>query len=302
MYLTILSGCVVMYIAYGEWLAWVLLLWMAMLPWLSLILSILPMLSFRVSPSGPAVCAMGDTPEFWLLGSCTWPMPPFQGQLALRSCFTGKKHSYQADMTAITGHCGAYLVTAEKVRIHDYLGLFSLPVRKKDTTMVLIRPDPVAVPITGALKPPVVRRWKPKVGGGFGENHELRQYRPGDRLNQVHWKLTAKTRVLMLREPVEPQQEGYLLTLNLRGTPQELDRKLGRLLWMGNYLLQREFPFQIRALTGDGILQFSISHSQELEKTVDTLLCRSLATQGDIRQAEFTAGWRYHLGGAPDEA
>ncbi|MBR2633811.1 MAG: DUF58 domain-containing protein, partial [Lentisphaeria bacterium] len=43
---------------------------------------------------------------------------------------------------------------------------------------------------------------RPKPGGGYGENYEIRQYRPGDNLNQIHWKLSAKVGDLMLREPM----------------------------------------------------------------------------------------------------
>lgn len=297
-----LTGCGIFYIAYGQWLSFLILMCVVGLPWLSLLLSILPMVSFRVSPSGPEILETGESGELWLLGSCVYPMPPFRGRLALRHCFTGKTHRYREGLQSFTAHCGGYTVTAEKVRICDYLGLFALPVWKKDTKTILIRPRPVAVPVTEELHRHIARRWKPKFGGGYAENHELRLYRPGDSLNQVHWKLSAKTGSLILREPMEPEKETRLLTLNLRGTPEELDRKLGRLLWLGGYLLERETAFEIRALTGSGILHFSVSTRQELETALDTLLCQPLTAGGDIRQMEYAACWRLHLGGEPDEA
>ena len=52
----------------------------------------------------------------------------------------------------------------------------------------------------------IARAWKPKSGGVCRRNHELRLYRPGDSLNQVHWKLTAKTGKWMIRQPMEPQR------------------------------------------------------------------------------------------------
>jgi hypothetical protein len=83
------------------------------------------------------------------------------------------------------------------------------------------------------------RAWKPKPGGGFAENHEIRLYRPGDKMNQIHWKLSSKMNKLMVREAMEPVQDRVLVEMILRGTPEELDRKFGRLLWTGNYLLEQ---------------------------------------------------------------
>lgn len=299
-YLTTLAGCFVLYLAYGQWLAWIILLWVIAMPFLSLLLSILPMVSFRIIPTGPDTLSMGEEADYWLLGTCAYPMPPFRGQLSLKHCFTGKKYPYP--VKELTAHCGSYLLTAEKVRIHDYLGLFSFPVWKKESKLLRIRPRPVPYPVSADLRQRVIRRWKNKAGGGFSEHHELRLYRPGDKLNQVHWKLSAKTGQLMLRQPMEPQQEGILLTVNLRGAPEELDRKLGRLLWLGNHLLERELFFDIRALTGNGIHHFPVSGQQALENALDTLLCQPLTDEGDIRQLEYAAFRRFHMGGQPDEA
>ena len=70
MYLAALAGCGVFYIAYGEWLSWLILVLMLALPWFSLLFSLWPMLNFRLSPAGPEALEMGQPLELWLLGSC----------------------------------------------------------------------------------------------------------------------------------------------------------------------------------------------------------------------------------------
>lgn len=142
--------------------------------------------------------------------------------------------------------------------------------------------------------------WKPKPGGGFAENHEMRQYRPGDSMNQVHWKLTAKTGKLMVREAMEPVRHRLLLTMEVQGSGLELDIKTGKLLWLGQYLLDRGLPFDIRALTGDGVADYSVQTRRELEKAVEHLLCQRPAPKGET----YSAGerWSFHIGGGTDEA
>lgn len=302
MYLAILLGCGIFYIAYGGWLGWLLLVAVAALPWFSLLLSIPAMLRFQIQPAGQENLEMGEPPELWLLGRCNLPMPPFRGQLMLHRCLHGDTFRYREDMEPITGHCGGITVTAKKARIYDYLGLFRFPVRKKETLTLLVRPQSVPVSLPEDLHRHISRRWVPKYGGGFSENHELRQYRPGDSLNQIHWKLSAKTGGLILREPVEPLQGQVLLTMHLRGTPEELDQKFGQLLWLGNRLLEQEIPFELRCLTGNGVLHYSIAEVPALQKAMDTLLCQRTAGEGDIRQQGDAALWHYHIGGAAHEA
>jgi len=301
-YLCTLLCCGIFYIAYGEWFSWILLLAAVLFPWLSLALSVPAMLRFRAAPAGPDTILTAAGAELWLVGSCNLPMPPFRGVLRLRSCFTGESLRYNGDKGIPTAHCGGYTVTVEKARVCDYLGLFSFPVGQKDEKIIRIYPKPISIPNLPNLQRYLAFGWRPKPGGGFSENHELRLYRPGDRLNQVHWKLSAKTGKLILREPMEPQQGLILLTMNLSGTPDALDRKLGRLYWLGNHILHQDVPFELRALTGNGILSFSIEDSQELSRAMDTLLCTNIATEGSIRDRCYSASWQYHIGGAPDEA
>ncbi len=302
LYLAILGMAVVFYIAYGQWLSWILLLAVAGLPWFSLLLSLPAMCQLRASPGGAAVLEMGMEGEFWIMGSCSLPMPPFRGRLRLTRNLDGESWLYQDLSDFSTEHCAGYTLTLEKLRVFDYLGLFSVPLRCREKKLVLVRPKPVPMDLEKEEQRFATKSWRPRAGGGYAENHELRLYRPGDSLNQVHWKLSAKTGNLILREAMEPRQGLILLTLNLRGTREEMDRKLGRLLWLGEHLLGRELRFEIRALTGEGLLTFPVVSAEELKKAVDALLCHSAAESGDFRTKECAASWRCHIGGQADEA
>lgn len=287
--------------AYGEWFSW-LLLWLLLgLPWLSLLLSLPAILTFRASSDGPTWLLRGSSGDLWLVGSCPMPMPPFKGKLRLKHNFTGESRRYITGSGLPADHCDCLTVTVEKMRVCDYLGLFSFPAKHTAPRQLLIRPTPVAIPDLPAWKDWTTTRWKPKFGGGFSENHELRLYRPGDSLNQVHWKLSAKTGKLILREAMEPIREGVLLTLTLRGTPEELDRKLGRLLWLGSQLIRENVPCSLRALTAEGVLFFPIDGDAALEKAVDTLLVSKPVKEGSVRDHDFNVSRQYHIGGAADE-
>lgn len=302
LYLACLAGGVGFYIAYGEWFSWVVLLMILGLPWLSLLLSLPAMVSLHLEIEAPVALVQGAAAEVWLLGTGPLPMPPFTGKLRLRCCISGDICRIYSHQSLPTSHCGGITVTVEKPRVCDYLGLFRFHAKAAEPKTLLVRPAPLPVKEPPDLKRFLARAWKPKPGGGYSENHELRLYRPGDNLNQVHWKLSAKTGNLTLREPMEPQRGLVLLTMTLRGSPEELDRKFGRLLWLGAFLLEQEVPFEIRALTGSGIRSLAVDSPQALIRAIDKLLCDPAAAEGSIRDQNYAASWQYHIGGQPDEA
>ena len=301
-YLAALILCGVFYIAYGQWLSFLILITVAVLPWFSLVLTLPALLRFRAAPSVPNLLEAGEKAELWLLGSAPWPMPPFRGRLKLKRLITGETFCYQESEDLPTDHCGGISVTVEALRISDYMGLFSFPVRCREKSTILVRPTPVPMDLSREFQQHIPRSWTPKAGGGYAENHEHRLYRPGDSLNQVHWKLSAKTGDLIIREPMEPRNGLLLLTMNLRGTDEELDRKFGRLLWLGRQLLIQELCFEIHCLTAEGLLTFSVSTETGLLKAVDTLLCTGAAKSGDLKDRSIAASWHCHIGGKPDEA
>ena len=300
-YLTALAGCLVFYVAYGEWFSFLLLCCILGLPWLSLLVSLPAMLQFRAEVAGTDRARQGVEAEVWILGTCPLPLPLFKGKIRLRRCITGESWRYKVHKGLPTDHCGGITAAVERGSVCDYLGLFSIPLRKPGKKTILIRPVPLPLPEPPDLQRYLARSWKPKFGGGYAENHELRLYRPGDSLNQVHWKLSAKTGKLMLREPMVPERGLMLLTMDISGTAEELDRKFGRLLWLGTYLLEQSVPFEVRAMTDRGLESWSVASETELQKALEALLCSGPAA-GSVLEHSFAASWQYHVGGGADEA
>jgi hypothetical protein len=147
----------------------------------------------------------------------------------------------------------------------------------------------------------LTQAWRPKAGGGFSENHELRLYRPGDSLQQIHWKLSAKTGNLILREPLEPLRNRLLLRLDLSGTAGQIDRKLGILLWLSRYLLSKQLPHYWQVMTEGGVQTFSCQDEYTLLTSLDRLLQCKPAISGSVLDTPANAAWWHYIGGEADE-
>lgn len=261
LYAVALVLCGFCYLVWGQWLSWVLLLALLLFPWLSLGLSLPAIARFRAMPSSPGKLPAGSWGELSLLGSCDLPVPPFRGRLRVTNLLTGEQIRYRPEAGIPTRHCGGCRVTVEKGRVCDYLGLFSFPIPACRDSFFWILPRPLPVdPLPEYLKSPESEPW------------DLRPYRPGDPLKRIHRKLSIKTDTLILRCPSRHHRP-VELSVFLAGTPDELDRTLGCIFWLGQKLLEQNIPLLLRVHTGSQSLCLAASSPPELEQALCRLLC-----------------------------
>ena len=289
------------YYFYREWLSWLFLIAVIALPWLSLLLSLPAIFTAKATLAIPGALSPMESCRAEMDLTAIIPPPPFGYKLRVSHAITGTVRTLKPGQPLPTDTCGRLEIRQAKAWICDYLGLFRFPLRKKAEIFVYIQPntEPIMPTPDFAVLPP--RQWKPKPGGGFAENHELRLYRPGDNLQQIHWKLSAKTGNLILREAMDPVHQPLRLTLDLCGTAEELNRKLGQLLWLGNILAEKGRTFDIAALTGRGILTRRITDSKDLKKAMTALLSAPAAESGTMEDIPAPFGKTFHIGGEPDE-
>ena len=118
-------------------------------------------------------------------------------------------------------HCGTLSVRTEEVNARDWLGLTRFSCKASDGCTLLILPDlyPVRVHLSSTLamprqeeRPGQLRREGPET-----ENGGVRDYMPGDPMRRIHWKLSAKTDRILIREEEQPLAGSVLLLLETSG-------------------------------------------------------------------------------------
>ena len=143
------------------------------------------------------------------------------------------------------------------------------------------------------------RSYHPKPGGGFSEIHDLREYRPGDSLHEIHWKLSAKSDKLIVREAEEPDLGLVVLSFDFSGTRTQLDSTLRQLLWLSGWLTEREVAHQIDWIEPDSLepQTKSVKTPDDLRELLNTLLQTHLTgnTPSLASRAYPHADWRYHV-------
>lgn len=300
-YIAVWLICLIFYFAHRQWMAWIVLLSASLLPLLSLAVSLPAMLLARFQLSMPNAVTAGTITPVDISLHCPLPAPEWKVRVEARHILTGDFWLLKAGKDCPTENCGGLYLHFSRGRVYDYMGLFALPRKVPADFRLIVRPQqckPLDLPHPERN---IVTYWRPKAGGGFSENHDLRLYRPGDSLRQIHWKLSGKTGKLIYREPMELVSNDLLLRLTHGGTPQQLNRKLGKLLWLGLYLQRRGLAYDVLADTVEGPKRWHVNSRRELMDVLDSLLCTPPLQQDQLTAPTVGSFWQYYIGGDAHE-
>ena len=294
-YLFTLTGVLLFQITNENYLAHFLLCLCVALPLLSLALSLPGMLGCRLELSAAPAALERDGPGRWLVSiesPTSLPLSRLSVRFTEENLLTGQGRSHRlllsgiarrrpVELAASTRHCGLLRLQADKARVCDYLGLFSLPVASPRSARMLCRPVPAEVELPAI---PEGRGARPSplnaVRAGPGEDYDLRDYRPGDPMRSIHWKLSSKWDELIVRERAEAFVPLPLLTLDRFGPPEVLDKLLDRTLGTSRALLGVQRAHNLLWLDKDGQPQL---HTISDEKQLTDCLLALLGAQAPLK-------------------
>ena len=295
-YIAALIGALLFQITNENYLACFLLALCIALPLVSLALSLPGMLKCRLELfAQPAALDRGETGG-WSLAVRTpgdLPLARLTLRLSWENLLTGQGETSRLILTGVarrlpetlaapTKHCGLLELRADKVKVCDYLGLFTLRLKPPVPARIVCRPvpaqcKPVEAPDGKGVRPSS----KNASRRGPGEDYELREYRPGDPLRSVHWKLSSKWDELIVREREDAVTPLPLLTLDRFGSPEELDKLLDRLTGMSRAMLSVQRPHAVLWLDQAGEPQlYPVSDEREYTVCLLALLSQPASTTG----------------------
>lgn len=118
-----------------------------------------------------------------------------------------------------SSHCGSLLFEVKAVKVYDFVHLTAFRRRTAASVKTAVLPVPYEVEL-----PPENRNAVPEDGDQFDRFHsgddpsevfDIREYRPGDKMSRIHWKITAKEEELMVKEYSLPLSGEGVLFLDL---------------------------------------------------------------------------------------
>ncbi|MBR6748162.1 MAG: DUF58 domain-containing protein [Clostridia bacterium] len=299
-----LIAAFIFHIFYFGWYSWFLLLLTLCLPLFSLLLSLPSMRRARLRITWPVRCVMGESAYITVENTSGDSLAPAcRVRIDLHCPLTGSTRIIRGRVAGTaarrlridTSHTTLLQGTAVRSRVYDYLGLIGMPVKGAVGGEILVEPaaiPPVSLPEPQKLPDRVLR---PKRGGGFAEEYELRPYREGDHPRDIHWKLSAKTDNLIVREALIPDRGRLVLSFDLRGTREQLDSSLGRLIWTSRWLLEHEVPHEVMWIdpTTTGVTGAQIHETRDLQPMLRRILGSPLREQLPDITDHLSSSWMH---------
>ena len=208
-----------------------------------------------------------------------------------------------------------------RVRVCDCFGVFSFPVKQSDTrAQILISPS---VQRSGGAYEPS-RRTIPdsdvysdtEKGSDRSQVFELREYREGDDLRNVHWGLSSKTDTLIVKEFSKPIDEtcAVLLEISLGGdsaekAKQRADRVLSVFISLMTQLLSEGQPCEVcfYSPTGKRLAAFDVSKLEDTAAVMKAFLSEKLPSEPLLTFNAYAKGSAFYYiydstAAAPDKA
>lgn len=116
------------------------------------------------------------------------------------------KKGYQLELPIVSEYPGRLKLSVSNIMIKDLLGFFSLrkKIRGADAELSVLpkRISEVAYDKTALNRGMLESEESTKRGNDFSDVQEIREYIPGDKLMSIHWKLSAKRDILMVKDRV----------------------------------------------------------------------------------------------------
>jgi hypothetical protein len=156
-----------------------------------------------------------------------FPFPMVNLQIHCRNLLTGEeicdlvkfsvipRGEAVSDIKIIARNCGKMHLKVNHIRIYDFFGLCSYKRKCAVSAETLILPMmfPISVVVGKSSAPDLDCDTFSlfKAGNDPSETFAIRDYKPGDTLRSIHWKLTGKFDKLMVREASLPINESVLI-------------------------------------------------------------------------------------------
>lgn len=300
-YFLILLSTALFFICFNGYLSLYVFILSLVLPFLSLALSLPGMLSIKMalslispidgSPRGLTRTQKGKSVPMQLTARTSSPFPIGRAKalLTVKNSLSGLEHRewlvfsatqtpFHLEHSLTSQSCGLVTCSLSKIKVCDMLGLFSLPIKKSAACSAYFFPtdhNPQLYIREGEIPDSDGDRYsQTRPGDDPTELFALREYREGDKLTRIHWKLSQKTGSTLVKELGHPVSDSLFFLLDLNGTGAEADTLLDVFATMSGFLAREETAHRVgyREKAGGALQLIEISGQEDAIPALEDIL------------------------------
>lgn len=291
-YLAVLLGAALFFVCYNGYISHYVFLVTLALPWISLLVSLPGIFGVRLTLSVEAAeVNKGQSVPLQLTIDSRLPFVSGRAYVTLHThnTLTGETQdeyfTFTASPKAMTvvhqlssPCCGQVLCELRRGKVCDYMGIFSFP-------LSLSRCPQYQVTFYPAVYQPELSVEQVFLPGGEGERYshtkpgddpselfDLREYREGDKISRIHWKLSQKSGALLVKEFGLPISDHILFVLDVNGTNRETDLLLDIFATLSHYLSRHGVSYQAAFWEENQFCLESIPNEEAIRPVLGQLL------------------------------
>lgn len=187
---------------------------------------------------------------------------------------------------------GYFRVKAERIRVRDLLGILEIavPALADCETSVIPRITVAKAQMTpGLLAGMSENEESHRKGSDFSEVNDIRAYIPGDKLRDIHWKLSAKQAELMVKERVSMTGAQMMILLKLSGNKQEAEELIQKFADMAGMFLFRKTPICLLIWNAGSYTfeEYGCDNMEELKRAFAAILRVPLSARAEEQQLQY---------------
>lgn len=259
-YLCLLACAFLFNIFYFEWFSWILFLILICVPILSILISMPFMIKAAVNGvviESNGVVNINSVFKVKLKSNANKFLffPLIKIKLSTYSSLGNKNKNFRLSYCGnlgsgkpevklnfkkndLTRHSASIRISKKYCRVYDFLGLFFIPVKSSVNADCLVLPReirPKLLPDKNIMK---IKTYK-KGMTSSNDIYDIRKYRSGDEVKNIHWKLSAKYNDLYIKEPLLPVYYTTAVKPVYNDNPDANDDITARLIYVSNYCIKR---------------------------------------------------------------
>lgn len=292
-YLAVLLGALIFFFCFNGYLSLYMLIVVFLFPFAVFLLSLPGMLGARLElAAGAPAARKGQSVSLRLWIGSRFPVVSGRAMVTLtvRNTLTGEAQEERFAFTPCRGKqaiahqlsspsCGQVICSLSKGWVWDYLGLFALPLRLPDPVPVLFYPslwDAALSQRAAAIDNEGDGYSQARSGDDPSELFSLRDFREGDRISRIHWKLSEKTGDTIVKEFGQPVADHTFFLVELNGTGGEADALLDLFATLSAFLCRQDAAHRVGFWNKDRFELREILAPEDLNLTLRDLLSAGL--------------------------
>lgn len=191
-----------------------------------------------------------------------------------RICFHGT-----GDLKLSSEYCGCVECVVLSAWCYDLFGILPVFIACNTKKRIVVMPDTFPVEVDNILSyselDDCTEYIPDKKGNDRTEILQIREYVPGDSIQQIHWKLSGKLEKLIVRDPSEPANHEVMVFLDRGGkmaAPAEADALMEAVTSVCQGFTEAGQPFCLAWNEEERINIYEINSKEQLPEAISAML------------------------------